>query len=95
MADGIVKVYRAFAKHEGSQTVSCAVDIHAEIGGVQFEREMVDEYHIDADLQAYAEAQGKTTWDEDDICAVGGYIRLAAWQASQSPPADPPSPEPA
>jgi hypothetical protein len=65
---------RLFAKHEESEDVCCQVEVIVQLGDAELRKE-VDRYVKEADLIARATAAGKTTWDEDDVCALLGISR--------------------
>lgn len=67
-----------FAKSD--QAINVCVNIKTTISGAA-QSDIVnnaDEFLTDAELQAHAEADGRTTWDEDDICALLNCERAPA-----------------
>lgn len=65
---------RLFAKHEESEAVCCQVEVIVQLEGHDVRKEF-DRYLHEADLAARALTFGKSTWDEDDICALLGIER--------------------
>lgn len=76
---------RLYAQHEQSTQVCVSIELVVRVGGRELVTLLPDEYPEEAALQAHAEARGRSTWDQDDLCAVCDCERGA-------PPA-PPAPE--
>lgn len=69
-----------FAKHERSTRVCCSIE--TVVKGLPQGRQVstADEYADDAALLAAAQAAGRATWDEDDICTVLDCARAVTGQ---------------
>jgi hypothetical protein len=63
------RVLTLFAKHERSASICCAIRTTFTIGSAETVVTS-DEYLDEATVQAHAEGRGRTTWDEDDLCAL-------------------------
>ena len=74
MATTVTKYLRWFSKHDQSTTVTISYEAVIDMDG-EVTRLMKDTFLQDPDLVEHAEGDGKTTWDEDDICALASLIR--------------------
>ncbi len=69
------KTLRLFAKSETSLQVCCQVEIVSTGAVMGTITQVRDEYVDDDALTAIAEADNRTTWDENDICTALGAVR--------------------
>lgn len=78
---------RLYAQAEGSPTVCVAlVGVVRLPDGSEQTFPLPDEYPEDAALQAHAEADQRSTWDESDLCAL--------LDCERAPKPEPPAPSP-
>lgn len=70
----VVKTLKAFVKHEGNDEIACLIRGELRVDGELVHTFRRTEYLSEAAVQA---ATGHLRWDEDDLCAAGGYVRNA------------------